>query len=516
MTDPTTGGGAVHTGRDPASATPAVPLASLLDGPCAGSGRAEGAARGGLGLRQLAGPDAAGVPVHWVHTSELEDPAPYLLGGELLLTAGVHVPVEGTDAYLDRYAARVARAGAAALGFGVAPLHDTVPRALVAACERYGLPLLEVPPRTPFVAVARAVWLAVSEARHQELRRMAEAQRGLATAAGGPDPVPAVLRRLAGTLDAWVVLLDERGRELHTAGARPGDPVPADLVALAAELRGGRATAADHARGRHLAVHALPGSGLALGVAASRQDAVDRSVAGVAAVLLSLLTGPRRGVAAAEGAAGALVRLLLGTPPREAAPLLGEGPWTVVRGRGARPQDAGAAATALGAALGTPFVDVDGTELRALLPAGAEVSAQPGWTLGVSAPASPDGLAGADGQAERALRRALGTGVPVARHRAGDRGVSALVSPAEAAALARERLAPLAGSPALVETLRTWLSLHGGWDHTAAALGVHRNTVRQRIARIGALLDCDLGDADVRMELWFALSWLPGQGDGAG
>ncbi|WP_240554316.1 helix-turn-helix domain-containing protein, partial [Streptomyces niveiscabiei] len=39
-----------------------------------------------------------------------------------------------------------------------------------------------------------------------------------------------------------------------------------------------------------------------------------------------------------------------------------------------------------------------------------------------------------------------------------------------------------AGFPALTETLRTWLSLHGSWDRTAVPLGLHRNTVRQRIA----------------------------------
>lgn len=59
-----------------------------------------------------------------------------------------------------------------------------------------------------------------------------------------------------------------------------------------------------------------------------------------------------------------------------------------------------------------------------------------------------------------------------------------------------------------METLRSWLSLHGSWDRTAAAMEVHRNTVRQRIGRCAALLDEDLDDADVRMELWFALRWL--------
>jgi DNA-binding PucR family transcriptional regulator len=77
------------------------------------------------------------------------------------------------------------------------------------------------------------------------------------------------------------------------------------------------------------------------------------------------------------------------------------------------------------------------------------------------------------------------------------------VPPAEAESHARALLAPL--TPALAETLRTWLSLHGSWDRTAVALSVHRNTVRQRIARCAALLGADLDDPDVRMELWFAL-----------
>ncbi|WP_190224507.1 helix-turn-helix domain-containing protein, partial [Streptomyces hydrogenans] len=101
----------------------------------------------------------------------------------------------------------------------------------------------------------------------------------------------------------------------------------------------------------------------------------------------------------------------------------------------------------------------------------------------------------------RALRRAEATRTPLVRHRAN--GLAGLVDPAEAAAHARVLLAPLSEPQA--ETLRTWLSLHGSWDRTAAALGVHRNTVRQRIARCALLLDRDLDDADVRMELWFAL-----------
>jgi DNA-binding PucR family transcriptional regulator len=62
-------------------------------------------------------------------------------------------------------------------------------------------------------------------------------------------------------------------------------------------------------------------------------------------------------------------------------------------------------------------------------------------------------------------------------------------------------------SPILLMTLRTWLENHGSWDGTASALGVHRNTVRNRIALVQQLIGRDLNDADVRMQLWFALRW---------
>lgn len=44
-------------------------------------------------------------------------------------------------------------------------------------------------------------------------------------------------------------------------------------------------------------------------------------------------------------------------------------------------------------------------------------------------------------------------------------------------------------------------------QRTAAALGIHRNTVRQRIARAEALLELDLADPDTRMDVWFTLGW---------
>ncbi|MFF9339616.1 PucR family transcriptional regulator [Streptomyces sp. NPDC014773] len=461
--------------------TPPVPLAALL-------GRRE------LGLRLLAGPD--GVALHWVHTSEMADPYPYLLGGELLLTAGVQLADPA------RFVERVVEAGAAALGFGVTPVYDTVPAELVEACARHGLPLIEVPPRTPFTAVARALWRLMAEARLYELRRVTEAQQSLAAAAARPAPVPAVLGALASRLGGRAVLYGADGTESAAAGRElppEAERALADLAGVVGPRPGGPASASGEGGGLRLAAYALGGGdGLALGVATERRDPGDHTVAGVAVVLLSLLTAPHRaGDASARD--GALTRLLLGAPAAEAAAALSPGPWTVVRARGG--DGTPFAAAALAAALGTELVDA-GPPVRLLLPPGSAATAQPGWTLGVSAPAGPSGLPAADAQAARALRRAEATRTPLVRHRA-DGGLAGLVDPAEAAAHARALLAPLSEPQA--ETLRTWLSLHGSWDRTATALGVHRNTVRQRIARCAVLLGRDLDDADVRMELWFAL-----------
>ncbi|MFF3414132.1 PucR family transcriptional regulator ligand-binding domain-containing protein [Streptomyces sp. NPDC002698] len=578
--------------------TPPVPLSALL-------------AREDLALRLIAGPAEPDTVIHWAHTSEMADPYPYLLGGELLLTAGVHVPAAagpgedtpGPEDYFDGYVSRIVAAGGAALGFGLAPVHDTVPPALVAACDAYGLPLLEVPPRTTFSGVARAVWQLMAQARLAELRRVTEAQQSLAAAAARPDPVPAVLRQLARRVNGWAVLYGPEGTELARAGtvppprppeaprpgpaapaphpapgnpappgnpatpgsptasarpaptdppapgspAAPGNPTaqagpsapgspaapgsptaPADPAARVGALRGGSpedvlgelagvvrprkaqgpapASATDTVGGVHLTAYALgSGQGFVLGVASPRRDPGDPTIASVASVLLSLLTGEHQSASGAARSA-ALVRLLLGAAPEAVAPLLGGDRWVVVHARpaGDGPAPDAVSASALAAALGSALVDAGGDVVRVLVPGDRVPAAQPGWTCGISAPASPHGWAAADTQAARALARARATRAALVRH--GDRPALAdLVPPADAEDHAEALLAPVAGTPALTETLRTWLSLHGSWDRTAVALSIHRNTVRQRIARCAALLDTDLDDPDVRMELWFAL-----------
>nr|WSY54731.1 PucR family transcriptional regulator [Streptomyces sp. NBC_00886] len=498
--------------------TPPVPLAALL-------------AREDLGLRQIAGPDDPDIVIHWAHTSEMPDPYPYLLGGELLLTAGVHIPeAAGSGTYFADYVSRIVEAGGVALGFGVAPVHDTVPRALVAACDHYDLPLLEVPPPTPFSRVGRAVWQLMAQARLAELRRVTEAQQSLAAAASRPDPVPSVLGQLAQRVSGRAVLFGPDGTEIAAAGRGVTEAQAREALAELAQVVRPTVTpassasptvtpassasptptsATDTVLGAHLAAYALgTGQGFVLGVAAPHRGPGDHTIASVAAVLLSLLTGEHQSRTGADRSS-ALVRLLLGAPPQDVASLLGGQRWVVVHARPDAHAPDPVTASALGAALGSALIDLARDVVRVLVPADREPAPQSGWTLGVSAAVAPEDWPAADTQAARALARARATRAPLVRHGASGRpGLAELVPHDEAEAHARTLLAPLAANPALTETLRSWLSLHGSWDRTAVALTVHRNTVRQRIARCAALLEADLDDPDVRMELWFALRHL--------
>lgn len=57
----------------------------------------------------------------------------------------------------------------------------------------------------------------------------------------------------------------------------------------------------------------------------------------------------------------------------------------------------------------------------------------------------------------------------------------------------------------LTASLHAWLEHHGQWEPAATQLGIHRHTLRNRIQKIEALLNCSLDSPDVRAELWLTL-----------
>ena len=114
---------------------------------------------------------------------------------------------------------RLSAVGVAAVGFGTEVVRVT-PEPLVAACAARGLPLLEVPYRTPFLALARRIADDRAEQDHARDLWALDAQRALSLAALSATRITGVLEELSRRLGADVLLLDARGELLSEHGAR--------------------------------------------------------------------------------------------------------------------------------------------------------------------------------------------------------------------------------------------------------------------------------------------------------
>ncbi|MCS5716509.1 PucR family transcriptional regulator [Herbiconiux sp. CPCC 205716] len=166
-------------------------------------------------------PSAQALPaVDWAHGSDLDDPTPFLSPGHLLLTTGRQF--DGYDdadyrAYVDRLVA----AGVVALGFGTEVVRAGTPPELVAACVGAGLPLVEIPYRTPFIAVARAIADREASAARERVEWALEAQDAL-TRAVGRGGLSAAVGAAAEALGASIWVVDADAGVLEHAGRVAG------------------------------------------------------------------------------------------------------------------------------------------------------------------------------------------------------------------------------------------------------------------------------------------------------
>lgn len=464
-----------------------------------------------LRLRVLAGAADLDRPVRWVAVSELEDPTPFLEGGELVLTTGMRLAAPDAGPYVSRLVER----GTTGLGFGVGLGHDDVPAELIAAAARAGLPLVEVPRQTPFIAIGKAVSDLLAAERYEELSSAFAAQERLTRAALRPGGLAAVIDSLAREIHGWAVLLGPDGEPRHQAGE--GAAEGTGLVrAEVARLRspGAPSSLALSGPARHVVVRPLGERERVRGFFAAGADRpftpVAHTIVNTAGSLLALsLARGRDQLAAARRVRAAVLELLLAgghEAAERAVAALGDappsGPVVVLA---CDPADADALYDAL-PGFTAPFDDL----VVALVPASeAERAAAIAGThgrAGVSAPVRTGELATGLDQA----RLALGSADPVTRFAdLAGQGLMSLVDPGLLSGFAASLLAPLRdyGSRAdLVESLRAYLACNGHWDAAAQRLGVHRHTLRYRMRRVAELLGRDLDDPAVRAELWVALS----------
>ncbi|MFJ6509463.1 PucR family transcriptional regulator [Streptomyces sp. NPDC091879] len=280
-----------------------------------------------LKLTVRAGEDRLDVPVRWAHVSELADPVPYMEGGELLLITALTLDADDPDV-MQRYVKRLAGAGVVGLGFAVGVNYDEIPKALVQAAEKEGLPLLEVPRRTPFLAISKAVSAAIAADQYRAVTAGFAAQRELTKQAltDGPE---GLLAALAGQVDGWAALYDASGAVVATApewaGRRAARLTPdverlRERPAPASAVVGGE----DRVELHSLGTGRRPRAALAVGTAAALGTA-ERYAVHSAIALLTLTTERSRSLHAAEQRIGAAVlRMLLAGEPDHARAVAGD------------------------------------------------------------------------------------------------------------------------------------------------------------------------------------------------
>jgi len=121
-----------------------------------------------FGLDLAVGADSAETPVRWIQISELEDPTPWLSGGELMLTTGV--PLD-SPAKQRSYIRLLAEHNLAGLGLGVGFSHKKLPKALLDEARKRDFPLFEVPYAVPFIAIAEKAFARLADGQYAVLQR---------------------------------------------------------------------------------------------------------------------------------------------------------------------------------------------------------------------------------------------------------------------------------------------------------------------------------------------------------
>ncbi|TXK42105.1 PucR family transcriptional regulator [Nonomuraea sp. C10] len=506
-------------------------------------------------LRLLTGdPDRAFTSVH---ITDLPEPGRYLSGGELVLTGLMWRQGPEDSA---RFVAALVEAGVAGLGAGQAWLGH-IPADLVAACERAGLPLLEVPTEVSFRTLAEQAGHRLTGDAREALGRH---RRLVAAVAEGAD-LPELFALTAAELGVTGAVVSAAGEVIVGAPDDPAGLARAYLTATRLPCLAGGHTLFGVGRGHRAGGWMLACDGdlldradlgyeLAACVALERSRMeegrrVERRLAG------ELLAAALAGADAAELNARfrtsgldiaepyAVVNAAIthpGPAPVPAWPDAASGPGEpgvvgVARSAGhGAPREHGpgvlggqvleellgreivAPPGADGAVAVVPLRGGEVADLAARLRAGAAIlSALPDARVCLGLSGALTGAAALRGGVEEAgharrLAEARDGGVVTSDEIYTHALLLATVPGDVRRSFAGRLLAPLLDYDAghqseLVRTLATFLDCAGSWNACAERMHVHVNTVRYRIKRVEELTGRDLSTMADRVDLFLAL-----------
>lgn len=439
--------------------------------------------------------------INWVAVTELEDPQRFLNGGELILTTGLRLKSAPEQR---RFVRQVQRAGAVGIGFGVGLSHDAVPPALLAEANRWGLPVVEVPYETPFIAITKLVADAQSADHYSKLERLIAGHQILARALLTGGGLAELLKQLGSMLRTDIALTQFTAQLYDSSTATPAAdswssfPIPTGrrdactlwvrqpfedtgIVGYAQNLI---SVELNNMVKQRQAQRALCGQVLEDVIhGALETSEAQRRLAGVG------INSTRKNV------------VLLAVSPAHHKAL---GSTSVPRAL------EGAVAAVVGKDL-VVVINDDGGAAPALARQLSDHLAEAGIhaTIGIGgAYTKPNGLRWSYFEA----RDAAGHGLPV--NEPERLSLTSLLLASEdvpLADMAHESLNPLRAFDAahgaeLMTTLESYLTNNGSVAAVAEQLTLHRNTVRYRLAQITELTGYDPSVTPDRVQLWLALA----------
>jgi PucR family transcriptional regulator, purine catabolism regulatory protein len=454
-----------------------------------------------FGLELLSGgPDAGAREVRGAHAVEVDAPARWLGRDWIMLTTGVRL--RGNVDAQRALVPQLEEGEASALGFGVGLGFKRVPPALVEVAREREFPLFAVPYETPFREIIHFVDSALTSGEEHVFRRLTALQRYLVDALRTPQPERAMVDRLAAFLDASVLLIDAEGKPEIVAGKPPVDELLREVCAhppglLELEVAGWHAVATPVGQTTRRLVLASPRSGFIAKLAKPAAEATTPLLAAMArlsdvlldqeqAVKGALLEEALEAVeardplpVAARAAAFGLdfsepARMVVVRSPLDLSGVRGELVARLERARIphlARMRDGAFTALVQGpvdeitaAAEGLPDVAIGvGRPVRAIVDAHHSLR-----------------------DAELAVRR----GTPVCRFEDFDLATFMVseIGPERLGPKVAEILDVLRDHPPLYEALSAYFAHDLDIAATAAALHMHRNSLRYRLARVEQVL----------------------------
>lgn len=462
------------------------------------------------------------MPFRWFAASDLPDPTPFLEGREILLCTGL-----GKENWQGRdwlkYVRALSRAQISALGFALGLPFQTLPADLRRACQEHSLNLFVVPPATSFVSISRKVAQILQEEERAGERQFevyqAQFLQAMATS-HGPAPL---LTALGEALGCPVELRDGPASHPSSQSARLSAPDPAaapawvERVGADQELIIGCNPATTPRWQRRLVTMALT---LLSWEATTRAERLETLRQAQAHAFDLLLQGEIR-------TASAILQTARPTAPplrgRVRAGALGLPPGFSEDSE-ATLRRAWRALAALPATVSAPPLARVGTRHLYLifpsliLPAILGCLEPFNLPLGIGSEVPlaqvSRSLEGARaGLTHHHTLLAAGAASPgfqaIYWEEVSAHGLASLFSPGAARAFASDFLAPLQGKAELEDFLRTFIDSNGSRAVVGGRLGLHRNTVTNRIRHLESLLGASLDDPATRTKAWLALNLGP-------